>query len=246
MQYLVWPWLHQATVPGGQAAPVSWLSHLLRRSSLPSQQGKMYVKIFRIHVYLKSPTLPSYPCLWSRDKQREPVSLWEQWDPHPDLPRLYLRMCREDKEVNVRRENTGCHPRASGKQQGALGESLNMIPEADTVRTLQLWGSHWEEESAGRMATLQASSKFTTSVMLMGTRQLLISAARTPSCPQTTWNNEAKWNLRTNLPLKEPQTLNPLGPDTLMSLWGHICFRLESVMTNFMDGGTQIVDQIWF
>lgn len=45
---------------------------------------------------------------------------------------------RKDKEVNVRRENTGYQSRASGKPWGALGESLNMTPESDIVQRLQL------------------------------------------------------------------------------------------------------------
>lgn len=67
---------------------------------------------------------------------------------------LLQNVQRKDKEVNVRRENTRCQPRASGKPQRALGESLNMTPESDIVQTL-----HWEEERAGRMVVLQAGKQ---------------------------------------------------------------------------------------
>ena len=101
MQYLVWPCdFTRPLSPWGKAAPVSWLSHLLRRSPLPSQQGKLYVKIFRTHVYLTSPTLPSYPYLGLVTKGAcQPMSRSAQG--------LLQNVQREDEEVNVRRENTG-------------------------------------------------------------------------------------------------------------------------------------------
>ena len=132
MQYLVWPCdFTRPLSPWGKAAPVSWLSHLLRRSPLPSQQGKLYVKIFRTHVYLTSPTLPSYPYLGLVTKGAcQPTSRSAQG--------LLQNVQREDEEVNVRRENTGHALRQTTGGSGGIPEHDSRIWHCPNTPALRL------------------------------------------------------------------------------------------------------------